>query len=737
MRLLLCFLLLLNSALLFANNKKDTLVKENPLLKIYNSTNLKKPIPFNRQLFHDRIDKEQDRVDLLDGEDDEKVSLANEKMGDSLTICILQQVDQMQTMIENLPFEQLTPQEENQIRIKYLTVLWNSMRRINNYTDATVTKIYQDVALTKRALIARYESKIPEFVKTNTNFNLFAQIDLLDGFNEEKRNLVKLLADQDPMRMYRHIGELNDDVITNQIIEKVVVVAPNEIFNYYSSSNTVLKSKILKSPNIQVRTIVKIINESKTPLKAMPFLNDIAANKITIEKVDEITSNPDLYFKNLVQIKINQQQDTTDTYTTELSYRALAYVRTMNELHEAKDAERFKCIEIMSPQDLYFIMLYGQDEIYTSSFIGSFKRMLARMDTTVSGDSLLTSLHYQYFRTFIRMCAGYNTLNEFLATMQEPKRITLLTNFVSNLETGKADDLEGAVNVADAFGSISDSTLSKFLRNQVKENYERCYTIRNKKGLYIYAILAALFDGLNNPKANIGKLLGLPPVYFMPYADMVNDSGKVVEHFFFYGDEDGKASYASFLTNFKDATKWQIQTNKYWVQINSKVGKAIEIYANLPLSEPEDETAQKALVAYLKEKSIAVTMLVHRGHSYHLPTTIEQLNNKAKIVMLGSCGGYHNLATVLKMSPDAHLISTKQTGSKDVNEPILKQINDRLLAGGDVSWVAIWNELKNQFETRSTAEQDKFNDYVPPHRNLGSLFIKGYKSIVARRSIKK
>jgi len=171
MRLLLCFLLLLNSALLFANNKKDTLVKENPLLKIYNSTNLKKPIPFNRQLFHDRIDKEQDRVDLLDGEDDEKVSLANEKMGDSLTICILQQVDQIQTMIENLPFEQLTPQEENQIRIKYLTVLWNSMRRINNYTDATVTKIYQDVALTKRALIARYESKIPEFVKANTNFN--------------------------------------------------------------------------------------------------------------------------------------------------------------------------------------------------------------------------------------------------------------------------------------------------------------------------------------------------------------------------------------------------------------------------------------------------------------------------------------------------------------------------------------------------------------------------------------
>ena len=302
------------------------------------------------------------------------------------------------------------------------------------------------------------------------------------------------------------------------------------------------------------------------------------------------------------------------------------------------------------------------------------------------------------------------------------------------LPSGKMKSREGTVVDADDLMHEMTATAQAISEELGKLDG---YSEQNKKGLYIYAILAALFDGLNNPKANIGKLLGLPPVYFMPYADMVNDSGKVVEHFFFYGDEDGKASYGSFLNNFKDASKWQIQTNKYWVQINSKVGKPIEVYANLPLSEPEDETAQKALVAYLQEKSITATMLVHRGHSYHLPTTIEQLNNKTKIVMLGSCGGYHNLATVLKMSPDAHLISTKQTGSKDVNEPILKEINDRLLAGEDVSWVAIWNDLKNQFESRSASEQDKFNDYVPPHRNLGSLFIKGYKSIVSRKLIKK
>ena len=73
---------------------------------------------------------------------------------------------------------------------------------------------------------------------------------------------------------------------------------------------------------------------------------------------------------------------------------------------------------------------------------------------------------------------------------------------------------------------------------------------------------------------------------------------------------------------------------------------------------------------------------------------------------------------------------------KTIDEEV-KTDSGLILSGEDVSWVTIWNELKSQFETRSTAEQDKFNDYVPPHRNLGSLFIKGYKSIVARKTNKK
>ncbi len=36
----------------------------------------------------------------------------------------------------------------------------------------------------------------------------------------------------------------------------------------------------------------------------------------------------------------------------------------------------------------------------------------------------------------------------------------------------------------------------------------------------------------------------------------------------------------------------------------------------------------------------------------------------ARIVVLGSCGGYNNLSEVLKISEDAHIISSKQVGTR-------------------------------------------------------------------------
>ncbi|MFZ9660873.1 MAG: hypothetical protein ACO29O_03260, partial [Chitinophagaceae bacterium] len=175
-------------------------------------------------------------------------------------------------------------------------------------------------------------------------------------------------------------------------------------------------------------------------------------------------------------------------------------------------------------------------------------------------------------------------------------------------------------------------------------------------------------------------------------------------------------------------TDWKIQKNKDWVEIHSQKGNAVSIYANLPLDNSKgddpDAIAQENLMIYLAEKGINPSIVIHRGHSYHVKSTIRQLPTSALIVILGSCGGYNNLEDVLKTCPDAQIISSKEVGTKAVNEPILKAINESLRAGKNINWVNMWNSLSVQFTTADAKE--RFDNYIPPHKNLGATFIKAY-----------
>jgi len=152
------------------------------------------------------------------------------------------------------------------------------------------------------------------------------------------------------------------------------------------------------------------------------------------------------------------------------------------------------------------------------------------------------------------------------------------------------------------------------------------------------------------------------------------------------------------------------------------------IYANLPLDNSKgddpDEKAQEHLASYLESHKLKPTIVIHRGHSYHVKYTIKQLPPSARIVILGSCGGYHNLDDVLRTCPDAHIISSKEVGTKSVNEPILRAINEDLRQGKNVEWIPMWKMLAEKFT--SVEGKERFDNYIPPHKNLGALFLKAY-----------
>jgi hypothetical protein len=440
-----------------------------------------------------------------------------------------------------------------------------------------------------------------------------------------------------------------------------------------------------------------------------------------MSEVNKITSNDEAYFKKMIEMR--QEYFTTDLrkiYDRELTHEASRYVSTLNELHDAGEAVRFKIIEKLNPIELYYIIVYGNDDLYTSSFLGCYNRLMTRMKPK-SGSQFLDSIGKDKFRTFIRLCANYNTLSGFLETMKPEEKNSLMKDFVTGLDKTLEGDLEGATDVANSFGSISDTSLMKNITEQIRINRDEDSLAMNKKGFKIYDILYTMLTYSND---SMSAKLGIPPITVMPYNSLKDDSGTVVQQVFFYGDKDGKGVFNSYVNGF-GAPDWKVSRETYWVKITSIKGKPVEIYANKPLDEPDDEMAQNALQSYLDSMNIHPSIIIHRGHSYHLPTTLEHINYRHKVVILGACGAYQNLSTVLSQSEDAHIVSTKQIGVGKINGPIIRAFNDRLLAGKDIDWVEMWTQLSKQFS--SGEMKQLFDDYVPPYKNLGATFLKAYR----------
>jgi len=413
------------------------------------------------------------------------------------------------------------------------------------------------------------------------------------------------------------------------------------------------------------------------------------------------------------------------------------FVREINALHDVNDPNvRFRSLDKLTPQELYYVAVLSEDEIYTSSYVsGVYPRIFQRMPNP-RGDSLLMSVNGDYFRKFIKMAAGYNTLNNFLGTMGKEEAETLMKAFVIGLERKKNDrddDLEDAVDVADSYSSIMDKNkeLAGFILNEVKWNYYKNVQDNNKRGVVIYNLLKILFESADTSrKIDLSSMLGIPSIYGQDYKSLTDDSGRVIQQVFFYGDEDkdGQNSFINFMGMFRNKAEWKVEDKPEWVAIRSAKGKPVYIYANKPLYKPEedlDEKAQLNLIEYLEKKGMQPTVVVHRGHSYHLPYTLKKLAPTARIVVLGSCGGYNNLNEVLTICRDAHIISSKQVGTKTVNEPILEAINANLVAGKNIDWINMWKELGGRFKTG--AAKEKFDDYIPPYKNLGAIFIKAYR----------
>ena len=507
---------------------------------------------------------------------------------------------------------------------------------------------------------------------------------------------------------------------------------PGLLISYLQKNNNEVTAYARQQKNIYVQQLISFSSNSLASELA-PFTEQIVNNELTIDNVLEKRKKTTEYFQLLVDKLMEDEQSKDEGDEPEFEMALLNaiseksldfYVKKINEQHDLPDAVRFQSLQSLRPQDLYYIIVSADEEMYTSTYLGLYKRLLNCFKAQ-SANSVLTLVHMDKFRTFVRIAATYNTLTDFLKHMPSGNSHELIHLFVSDIENEDEDIMvSNASDIADAFIAFSkdpalNAVMSEELNNALKksEQQSRYQTAR------LYSILKEVYEIVNN---NLSS--DLSSDYNGLDFSLLKDKEVVSELALFYGDEDGKNSYNSFMNLFKDKTKWNININDSWATISSLQGQPIKIYANLPLSDDDEKDigAQQALISYLQAQSIEPSILIHRGHSYHLANTLKYLNTSVRLAILGSCGGYKNINKIIDIDPDVHIIASKQVGSMVVNDPLLHQLNNELLQGKNIDWIVFWSKLNETFKNDANASR-LFEEYIPPYKNVSSYVIKLYK----------
>ena len=661
--------------------------------------------------YTERIATEQHRIDLLDGTEDRHVRLKSEIQSSQATGTYL---TASQRITDKILSNGLLPDVQKGDQLKRVYELLKSVTSKNVHFYTQFSPVFN---LIEKVQTIEDSKRLQSILKSN----VYASLNLIAFFvdNPAAEPFFVIAARTEPSELLKHYSEFDFKSFSITVLDEIARVAPMKIKTYLHSWNPVHK-QIKASQNKITETVYDIFEEKGTATRSYVLLHDIVNSKLSVEEAHSIAKYDNTLFEYLIVMRAEEELHAEHSVDEALKYQCLKHVRVINDLHEESDAKRFASLSKFSASEIYTLMVYSEDEIYTSTFLGMYTRMMAKMDAE-STYQFLYQNNFNQFRTFIKMCAGYNELNNFLSKMGEYEKQKLFARLVEGIEKAN-DNLSSAVAIADTYGSIQSSGTKATFEQAILKYYEEIrYT--DVEAEKLYSIILSVFD-LGGTSSNAALRDQMVNLRVLPISRIYKEGKNVQQHFFF-DDPDGRTSYGHFISTFSNG-KWDILDKGTYVLLKSRSGMAIEIYANKPTSEC---AGQDAIKAYFQETGRWPDVVVHRGHSYFASAAIESLTPNAEIVFLGSCGGYNNISQVLKYSPDAQIISSKQIGTMLVNDRLCLELNEVIRKGQDIVWDNLWATLDKKFADGSTADS-RFQDYIPPHKNLGALLIKTYRSVL-------
>ena len=696
-------------------------------------------IDIRRIKLHEDIDTVQNKLASLSFYSENTLSRQED---DSTTIRVkqrfLERIDSLQAAIEK------NSDYDHRIKVKYLTglnkLLWQlpaafrdgkiNLKMLPEVLEAYIR--YLDLDFTRGSLqsvVQLFHYEINEMIFNNQTV-FFDNSDL-----EIVRMRIYLqYINLNPVQILPTIHPYLNQSFADSLLITAAEKFPAMFYNYASATGTEVGKRIQQINHPLVSTVAKVAREPKARL-IYPFLPFLLNGELTIDSIKNDLSDNNLYYNlliNTLQKYIHQKSPAYDESIREINLVIRKkseefYINEINALHDEQPEVRFSILEPLTLPQLYYIIVNGEDILYTSSYTGVYSRLMSLLDKS-SGDSLFQLVQYDRFRKFIRMAAGYNRLDHFLSSMPALNAQMLMRSFVQGLEQGLS--LENAVDVADSYASIENKEVTWQISREIIRQQAMHKVAGNNRGFAVYDILQSIFRSAYDSAKALTSNYNIPPVYGLSNFQLSDTAGQVIEQLFFYGDKDGIESFNNFLALFKGKKEWQIIKREDWVEIIARTGKSIRIYANVPhdnsTGEDLDARAQLRLNRHLADSNLLPRIVVHRGHSYHLKYTLEQLPESAKIVILGSCGSYQNLDAVLEVCPDAHILSSKEVGTRLVNEPVLRIINESLRNGQGVNWIKVWKQLAG--EMKEGYAKERLENYIPPHRNMGALFIKAFRN---------
>jgi hypothetical protein len=699
---------------------------------------------FSRSLFHSRLDNAQSALLAMDGTSDSLLRIyEHPEINDQLTYLLTRKIDGWQRKVEE---STLYDHNRKLTYLRGMTELLNGYKTLLQASQADWSHLNGLVSGFMEALTLQESDLSIEPIIQHQPYALARM--MIGNFafagNQELGKLNELVflkyIRQYPHLTLKKLNENTNYACTDSIINAMARKRPEELITYAQAWSSPLGKRINASREPLVKTIVELANDPSGQLY-FPFLDLLSSGDLSRADIQEALTDSARYYSLLVKTQIayagRMARGDTPVVTRGLQdmlhRKSLEiYVNTVNGLHDLPNPVRFKKIQPLSPQELYYLIVLNEVEIYTSSYIYIYQRMFELMPSK-NADSLLGLVNFDKYKKFLTMASNYNTLNDFLGKMSGPKAEWLMADFVSNLDRGADyEDIEDAVDVANAYGSITQPSIRNLMLNKVKDNLAMATQANNRRGMVIYRLEKVIMESSDvqidttKPKVNISDSLGIPPVYQIRNDQLRDAKGRIVLQMYFYGDAAGKGTFNHLMRLYGDRTKWAMTSTPQWVQFTSKGSEVpFVLFANRALDEENDEDtkATEALISWMHENDYRPAISVHRGHSYYLPYTIEKLQ-PSKVVVLGSCGAYHNLADILRISPDAYIISSKQVGYGEINVALFTYLVDKLKAGKDVAWPVMMQEVAGKI---SAQKREGYDDYIFPHQNLGAMFIKAYK----------